>query len=248
MMRMIALMMVFFASVVRLSADTSEFQGLYFTRGDTTGSWTCSADSLGEYGGAIGIEKDILHGKEWSCQLSSPKLTSNGTQFFGECSAEGADYRDIITLRKTANGLNVKTGDGELEWRSCSKQSQATSSARSKSNWSSQNYSDGTVEYTLTNQTDDQLLFSCKDGSVESILVMFSSQEFYGGDIDLVVDGNDFSMVTWADSIEINTECRVCAEADIRQYSFGVCSPNLIALATNLFMVMFRMRTTTPSM
>ncbi|MEO9460820.1 MAG: hypothetical protein ABJE63_11920 [Lentilitoribacter sp.] len=212
MRRSLTILAVLIISTLISHAATSGLQGLYYPPGDTTGSWTCSADNLGEYGGALGVENDILYGTEWSCQLSSPKQTDDGTQFFGECSAEGTDYRDIITLRQTANGLNVKTEDGELEWRSCSKQSPTTSSTQPKSNWSSQNHADGTVEYTLSNQTDDQLLFSCKDGDVGSILIMLSSQELYGGDIDLTIDGNDYSMVTWADSFEINTECRVCAE------------------------------------
>ncbi|MEP3199178.1 MAG: hypothetical protein ABJO57_14975 [Lentilitoribacter sp.] len=200
-------MAIFIAHTLIAFADTSEFEGLYYPPGDTTGSWTCSADNLGEYGGALGIKNDIIHGTEWSCQLSSPKQAEEGTQFFGECSAEGTEYRDIITLRKINNGLNVKTPDGELEWRSCVKDAAETSSS---SSWVS-GYAMGVSETKVSNDKDEAVIFSCGVGTSEPLVsIYFETNNSINGPVALIVDGKAYNFEAAYNAIEMDTECAEC--------------------------------------
>lgn len=198
---------IFIAHTLTAYTDTSGFEGLYYPPGDTTGSWTCSADNLGEYGGALGVKKDTIHGTEWSCQLSSPKQTADGTQFFGECSAEGMEYRDIITLRKTDNGLNVKTPDGELEWRSCFKDAAQTNNS---SNWVS-GYAMGVSETKVSNDNDEAVIFSCGVGTSEPLVsIYFETSNSINGPVALIVDGKAYNFESAYNAIEIDTECAKC--------------------------------------
>lgn len=69
---------------------------------------------------------------------------------------------------------------------------------------------------------------------------------------DTVILGHHNTEMSGIDLVpEVNStdkeHCYV-PKADIKRHSFGVCTPSLIALATNLFRVMFRMRSKSPSM
>ena len=44
------------------------YEGLFYPKGDN-GAWSCQASSLGEYGGSLGVEDNILYGTEWACEL-----------------------------------------------------------------------------------------------------------------------------------------------------------------------------------
>ncbi|PCJ84517.1 MAG: hypothetical protein COA52_17385 [Hyphomicrobiales bacterium] len=97
------------------AAAQTGYEGLFYPKGDD-GAWNCQASSLGEYGGSLGVEDNILYGTEWACELKAPRQTDSGTEFIGDCHAEGTPYRDIITLERTQNGLRVKYDAGTSEW------------------------------------------------------------------------------------------------------------------------------------
>ena len=195
------------------SSAADVFDGLYYSINSPPPA-TCSAIKNETYVGGLIIEKSVMYHYENACELQHPKKTVTGTEFIAQCESEGEPYRQVVTIEPTTKGLEMTSGQEATTWVRClDNQSRSSPGAGAEAhNWSVKSYSDGTIERTLSNTSNDQIMFSCKNGGDGSILAMLSSQEFFGGNIEFDVDGRISSLITWADSIEINTECRVCAD------------------------------------
>ncbi len=94
------------------------FDGLYQPTGY---NWSCSADFLGLYGGAVGIVDGYLEGVENRCELTSPRPSRTGTgiTYTALCNGEGTEYREQVTISKTDIGVNITRGGDTISWSRC---------------------------------------------------------------------------------------------------------------------------------
>lgn len=107
------------ASTLDADPGTTKFDGLYKPRGEQFAHWDCS--TVGQDGGAFGINGNRLTLIEEACTLTNPEQVSgsDAVSFNAQCAIEGTEYEAQISLRKTDFGV-VFSGDGfSAEWLSC---------------------------------------------------------------------------------------------------------------------------------
>ncbi len=192
-------------------AAANEFDGLYYSKNGKKPD-TCEAIKNEIHPSGMIIENGTIYKGESICKLLQPRTTEHGTQFIAECQSEGEPHRNITTLKKTPNGISQVTGEEKNEWVECNDGSRATSTGTGKSSWKAKRFSNGTVERTVSNTQGDQIIFACTNGGDGTIFVVLASQDFNGGNVDFIVDEARYNLMTWADKIEINSECNVCAD------------------------------------
>lgn len=210
MLRVVVFFFVVFSVSFSAHADTSNFEGLYYPPGDPSGDWSCKLEDIGQYGGALGVKEDVLHGTEWACWLSNPKEVEDGTQYFGECWGEPGEFRDIITLRNTEDGLLVTTEDGAGEWLTCEDENAAR-----QSKWSISDQG-GASQTSILNDRNEYVNFSCGYATpFQFNSIHISSQYQFDGNVAFVIDGQAFSFSAENSSISIEPNCVEC----MRNYS-----------------------------
>lgn len=197
------------------------FEGLYEPANSDGIEWTCEARDLGQEGGALGISEGALYGVENRCDLSRPRLSSDGSVTFAStCDAEGQRIKEEITLAVTSDGVSVSRSGRTTEWRSCAQpearavKTSAPDHDATFSQWTS--YSGmGWIEASTQDGRGSNITFACGedreqryDGSVRAF-ISGSTQE--AGPIRFMVDGESFDMTQLGDG-SMDLDCSGCEQ------------------------------------
>lgn len=197
------------------------FEGLYEPATSDGVEWTCEARDLGQEGGALGVVDGALYGVENTCDLSRPRLSSDGSVTFAStCDAEGERIKEEITLALTSDGVSVSRSGRTTEWRFCTQPVAGAEEASAPDHdatsglWSSY-FGMGWIEATTQDGRGSNITFACGedrelryDGSVRAF-ISGSTQE--AGPIRFIVDGESFDMTQLSDgSVDLN--CSGCAQ------------------------------------
>lgn len=217
------------------------FEGIYEPVNSDGVEWTCEARDLGQEGGALGVVDGALYGVENTCDLSRPRLSSDGSVTFAStCDAEGERIKEEITLAVTSDGVSVSRNGRTTQWRSCT-QPDARADEISVpdhdatfSLWTSY-FGMGSVEASTQDGKGSNITFACGedrelryDGSVRAF-ISGSTQE--AGPIRFMVDGESFDMTQLSDgSVDLN--CSGCAQT-FRALWVAVAMGNSLTVSDN---------------
>jgi hypothetical protein len=105
-----------------VAADTSAFDGIYKPRGSNFESWDCK--TIGQDGGAVAIDGNVLRGVETYCKLNNP-VNVNGMSavlFDAECAGEGYEWAERVMFMTADFGIYYITDKFVAEWQSCAVQ------------------------------------------------------------------------------------------------------------------------------
>jgi len=99
------LRVAFLTLVVAAPVSAGPFDGLYRPDQPWAEGWDCK--SVGQDGGALAVDGDVLHGVENSCQLSNPVPVTgmDAILYDAECSGEGETYSKRVMLLRLPGGL-----------------------------------------------------------------------------------------------------------------------------------------------
>lgn len=197
------------------------FEGLYEPANSDGMAWTCQARDLGQEGGALGVVDGALYGVENRCDLSRPRLSSDGSVTFAStCDAEGERIKEEITLAVTSDGVSVSRSGRTTEWRSCTQpdaradENSAPDHDATFSLWTSY-FGMGWIEASTQDDRGSTVTFACGedrelryDGSIRAFI---SGSTQKAGPIRFMVDGESFDMIQLRDgSVDVN--CSGCAQ------------------------------------
>jgi len=217
------------------------FEGLYEPANSDGMAWTCQARDLGQEGGALGVVDGALYGVENRCDLSRPRLSSDGSVTFAStCDAEGERIKEEITLALTPDGVSVSRNGRTTEWRSCTQQVAGAEEASAPDHdatsglWSSY-FGMGWIEASTQDGRGSNITFSCGedrelryDGNVRAF-ISGSTQE--AGPIRFMVDGESFDMTQLSDGT-VDLDCSGC-EQTFRSVWVAVATGNSLTVSDN---------------
>lgn len=202
------LVFMLFVMVLADAAAAQDYDGLY--RPDAAGAegWSCDPGHLGSDGGSLGIVDGRLIGVESSCQLTTPHRVGDGVRYDALCSSEGDAVATEYLIRPTSNGITLTWDGRTVAWLRCD---QPSASGVPTNTWV-QGFAVRTIQASTRDSLGNSIMLSCQDGGNGKVWIELGGHPVAGGEINLSVDGLEFSFMTWASGGRLNVECLACRE------------------------------------
>lgn len=202
------LMFLLVAMVLPEAVAAHEFDGIYIPDAAWAVDWSCDPGHLGSDGGSVGIIDGRLIGVESSCQLTNPNRVGDGVRYDAVCSSEGDAVATEYLIRPTSNGITLTWEGRTVTWLRCD---QPNASGVPANTWV-QGFAMGSIEASTRDSVGNSIMLSCQDGADGRVWIELGGHPAAGGQINLSVDGREFSFMAWASGGRLNVECSACRD------------------------------------
>jgi len=100
-------------------AHAQNFDGLYHPEGQR--GWFCDLQSLGQEGGALGIQDNMLIGVENTCSLTNPVNVRDmdAVLYDLKCEAEGETSQERALIARSDTGVIILRDGFAAKWTLC---------------------------------------------------------------------------------------------------------------------------------